>query len=182
MTVKKIAFLVIAIIIIFFSGCTVEKKTLITEENKKQNNTLFTSYPDGSEYVSYDNGVTWYCNGFECDTPIICLTVDDNQEFFLDAEFKITVHNNIDEWLSYSGNPYLHFLKDGEWIFNPYKKIYPNSLLALAPNADVVLKTFYINTDDSQKSIEGLYKYTKEFTSKENGTYICSCSFYVENR
>lgn len=105
------------------TGCTGSKPAeddILTEKS-----VMITIYPDGSEYRSEDNGITWSCNGEDVGFPDAYLTMRTLEPLTFEARHMVTLHNNNNFELIQicrADDVHIEILSDGEWVYADMEK------------------------------------------------------------
>ena len=113
---KPLALLLIVLLAV--SGCTPSKSTrdgILTEKS-----VMITIYPDGSEYRSEDNGISWSCDGEDVGFPDAYMTMRTLDPLTFEERHLVTLHNNNyfeRMQICRTYDVHIEMLSDGEWIY-----------------------------------------------------------------
>lgn len=112
---KKIFYL---IPVLLLSGCLFEGKGQTTIN---ANGVVSTIYPNEAEYISYDNGETWFVDNELTEKPLIFIVQNDNNEYHIGSKVDFIVYNMSNENFFHDVDTNLYYHDNGKWIYNPHK-------------------------------------------------------------
>ncbi len=175
---KKIA--LFAASLMFLCACaadTSEVATVTEEPVSEQENVVFLStvYPDGTEYISTDNGETWFVDGVQSEAPVVYFTAHSDNIYDRKNKLYVVAHANGDSF-NYGGEYGLYDFTNEECglLYD-----YPYSQVAYLL-MDGGAKPFLIYDPQlAENPSAGNYRYIKEFGDYEF-PYICGYNFYME--
>lgn len=165
--------------------CTAE----FTVYTESRTTVLTTTDPDGKEYKSYDNGLTWYVNGWKyikentVAKPPVYLTLPNNKPLRSDKNALATVHCSDNK--DYSLSTYdLHQKINGEWAdphfsdpdFEQAYSIFIQPLFYFSKDTaitEIIPLERCIPSDDK-------YMYTVKVNDSSGGKYTCTAEFYTD--
>lgn len=111
-------FALLLCVLLLATGCAQSKPAednILTEKS-----VMITIYPDGSEYRSEDNGISWSCDGEDVGFPDAYMTMRTLDPLTFDARHMVTLHNNNNfekMQICRTYDVYIEMLSDGEWIY-----------------------------------------------------------------
>lgn len=172
------------ILSVILCGCqstvnTADIKGSDSEKESIKKYIIKTVYPDGTEYVSVDNGNNWCVDGNISENPIVFIMADDNNEYKLDSLITVKGVNTSSDYMNFSSEILLYYNNYGEWIFDPYKRAQTQTSDSIWPNSKKIINKFHLNADNTIETMAGEYCYEKTFKDDENNTYVCSFVFFV---
>lgn len=139
---------------------------------------LTTICPDGTEYVSYDNGESWEIDGETSENPPVYLMAS-AENTYKSADFiSVYAHNLSGENLSYDDSNYVYWFDGTEWIFNPYDWNFLQSLDSFWEGGHKVIGKFSLKGENTEYLL-GQYRFEEIFEG-DNGEYKCYFDFYIE--
>lgn len=150
-----------------------------SEKESMKKCTIKTVYPDGTEYVSVDNGNNWFVDGNIGEKPIVFIMADDNNEYKLDSLITVKGVNTSSDYMDFNSEISLYYNNDEEWIYDPYKWAQIQMPDSIWPDSKKIVNKFYLNTDNTLETMAGEYRYEKTFKDDENNIYVCSLVFFV---
>lgn len=137
MNIKKE--LSLLLLIVFLAGCSpndgIQSQTTYTIEAVSTYETqeisesvepgilLITVTPEGKEYTSADNGVTWACDGTECSRPAMFISlfpIQSSISFSASERSVATLHNESAGSLADGRYYTITRYDDGEWVTAEY--------------------------------------------------------------
>ncbi|MBQ8904234.1 MAG: hypothetical protein IJY73_08130 [Oscillospiraceae bacterium] len=136
--------------------------------------TISTVYPDGAEYVSYDNGKTWFADGNETENPVVYFTADSENVYDLSHELYVTAKAD-GESFNYGKEPGLYYFTDNEYGLL-YDYAYTQEALLLMSGAETSVLIY--DPEMAESPSAGNYRYIKEFHDGQS-IYTCCFDFYM---
>ena len=167
--------------VVFLCGCksavseavTMASATLAQTEDEFVF-TVSTVYPDGTEYISTDNGETWYADGKEAEKPIVCFAAHSENIYDMSHELYLIAEAN-GESFNYGKEPCLYDFTDDEYNLL-YDYAYTQEALLLMDGAKTPLSAY--DPEMAEDVSSGEYRYIKEFSDGQS-VYTCCFRFYM---
>lgn len=178
---KKLCALLSALVLM--SGCNTAEisETVSAEppaEEPEPRYFLTTICPDGTEYLSFDNGESWEAGGAPSEKPPVYLTASAKNTYKPEDIVVINGHNLTGEHLSYGDSDIIYWFDGNEWIKNPYGWLFLQSLLVFWEDGHKVIGKFSLKGENAEYLL-GQYRFEEIFEGSD-GEYKCYFDFYIE--
>ena len=176
----KVKNVLLSVFVFLFCGCnnnSVETSTTAATTDQSTDEPAFiisTLYPDGTEYVSTDNGVTWFVDGIEAEKPVVYFTADSENVYDLSRELYVTAKAD-GESFNYGKEPGLYYFTDNEYGLL-YDYAYTQEALLLMSGAETSVLIY--DPEMAESPSVGNYRYIKEFRDRQS-VYTCCFDFYM---
>lgn len=176
----KIKAVLLSVCVLLFCGCSHNSAEITTDVQTTAQAeeelifTVSTVYPDGTEYISTDNGETWYVDGVEAENPVIYFIADSENIYDLSHELYVTAKAD-GESFNYGLEPGLYDFTNEEYNLL-YDYVY-HQLAYLIMDAGEVSLNIY-DPEMAENPSAGNYRYIKEFWNGQD-VYTCCFNFYM---
>ena len=176
----KIKAVILSFCAFAFCGCVSDSSEITTAEATVKTAealvcTVSTVYPDGTEYVSYDNGKTWFADGNETEKPVVYFIADSENIYDLSHELYVTARADGGSF-NYGREPGLYDFTDNEYGLL-YDYAYTQEALLLMSGAETSVLIY--DPEMAESPSAGNYRYIKEFHDGQS-IYTCCFNFYME--
>ncbi len=175
----KIKVVLLSVCVLFLCGCNYNSDEITTtgtaaQPGKELVFTVSTVYPDGTEYISSDNGETWFVDEMETDNPVVYFTADSENIYDLSHELYVTAKAD-GEGFNYGREPGLYDFTNDKYSLL-YDYAYTQEALLLMSEAKISLLIYDPEMADNPSA--GNYRYIKEFWDGRS-VYTCCFDFYM---
>lgn len=176
----KIKFTLLSAFVLLICGCNSNSADVTTTAEASGQTaeepvfTVSTICPDGTEYISDDNGETWFVDGNETENPVVYFTADSENVYDLSHELYVTARADGGSF-NYGKEPGLYDFTDNEYGLL-YDYAYTQEALLLMSGAGTSLLVFDPEMADNPSV--GNYRYIKEFHDGQS-VYTCCFDFYM---
>lgn len=177
----KIKFTLLSAFVLLICGCnsnSADAATTAEESGQTAEEPVFTVSticPDGTEYISDDNGETWFVDGNETEKPVVYFTADSENVYDLSHELYVTAKAD-GESFNYGKEPGLYYFTDNEYGLL-YDYAYTQEALLLMSGAETSVLIY--DPEMAESPSAGNYRYIKEFHDGQS-IYTCCFNFYME--
>lgn len=173
----KIKFALLSAFVLLICGCNSNSADAATTKEVSDQTSVFTVSticPDGTEYISDDNGETWFVDGNETEKPVVYFTADSENVYDLSHELYVTAKAD-GESFNYGKEPGLYYFTDNEYGLL-YDYAYTQEALLLISGAETSVLIY--DPEMAESPSAGNYRYIKEFHDGQS-VYTCCFDFYM---